>query len=156
MQAQSPGAHESMRLQMERARAHAPRAAMLPGYEERILSRGRDAIAELPPGEEFLVTAEQLAEILEQSVASTSDPHEQYLLKLARRLPKQKTQAEHRPLSIVKTNTQPAFAIVLQTQGLHSPFLLQHMRGAGQHALHADGHEPIGTVLEQALRCALE
>lgn len=151
-----PSAHERMRIQMERARAHAPNAATHSGlHEQHILTRGRSALSELGPGEEFLLTTEQLAQVLAVSVDNTNDPHELELLKIARRLPNQKTQTKQHPLSIVKTNTVPAFVMVLQARGDHEGFLLQHMRGAGQHAFHADKHEPIGAVLERDLaECA--
>ncbi len=154
VQNRSPNAHESMRIQMERARAHAPGVAVHTTrdaqHEQHILARGREALSELRPGEEFLVTSEQVAQILALSVPDSSDPHELQLLRIASRLPDQKTQREHRSLSIVKTNTVPPFVMVLQARGDHAAFLLQHMRG-GQHAFHADNHEPVGAVLEWAL-----
>ena len=147
-----PSMHESMRLQMERARAHAPGVANRPGQAERhALARGRDALLELGPGEELLVTTAQLLKILAVSVDASASAHELRLLEVARRMQDLKTQSEHRPLSIVRTNTVPAFIILLQARGEHESFLLHHMRGAGGHAYHSNLHEPIGAVLEHVL-----
>lgn len=112
-----PSAHESMRLQIERAGADAQTAAVHGRHERHILAVGRDALSELEPGDEFLVTVEQLMQILELSVHKSSNPHELQLLKVAARLPNLKAQSKDPPLSIVKTNTVPAFVMVLQARG---------------------------------------
>lgn len=147
----SRSAHESMRLQMEKARAHAP-AVSYPGlHEQHVLTHGRDALSGLGPGDEYLLSTEQLLRILTLSLVDSSDRHELQLLKVAGRLADQKTLPQNLPLSIVKTNTATPFVMVLQARGDHESFLLQYMRGTGQQAYHANLHEPIGAALDHAL-----
>lgn len=152
----SSSPHESMTAELERARQNRVGVAMRDSVETRALAYGRDSLAKLAPGDELLVTAAQLLTILRLSVTGDTAPeHEKQLLKAAARMP-DKAHTTRPSLSIVKTATEPPFIILLQAEGEHESFLLDHMRGAGGFAYQSNQHRPIGAVLDHALagKCA--